>query len=43
VALLIAALSAEGKSIIQNIEQVDRGYQDIDGRLKKLGADITRV
>jgi UDP-N-acetylglucosamine 1-carboxyvinyltransferase len=33
VALLIAALSAEGKSIIQNIEQIDRGYQDIDGRL----------
>ncbi len=43
VALLIAALSAEGKSIIQNIEQIDRGYQDIDGRLKKLGADIKRT
>ncbi len=43
VALLIAALSAEGKSIIQNIEQIDRGYQDIDGRLKKLGADIIRI
>lgn len=43
VALLIAALSAEGKSTIQNIEQIDRGYQDIDGRLKKLGADITRI
>ncbi len=43
VALLIAALSAEGKSVIQNIEQIDRGYQDIDGRLKKLGADIQRV
>ncbi len=43
VALLIAALSAEGKSVIQNIEQIDRGYQDIDGRLKKLGADIKRV
>ncbi len=42
VALLIAALSAEGKSIIQNIEQIDRGYQDIDGRLNKLGADIIR-
>ena len=40
VALLIAALSAEGKSIIQNIEQIDRGYQDIDGRLISLGADI---
>jgi UDP-N-acetylglucosamine 1-carboxyvinyltransferase len=43
VALLIAALSADGKSIIQNIEQIDRGYQDIDGRLKKLGADIKRM
>ncbi|MEO8862560.1 MAG: UDP-N-acetylglucosamine 1-carboxyvinyltransferase [Ginsengibacter sp.] len=42
VALLIAALSAEGKSIIQNIEQIDRGYQNIDERLKNLGADITR-
>lgn len=43
VSLLIAALSAEGKSIIQNIEQIDRGYQDIDGRLIKLGADIKRI
>jgi UDP-N-acetylglucosamine 1-carboxyvinyltransferase len=43
VSLLIAALSAEGKSIIQNIEQIDRGYQYIDQRLKKLGAEITRV
>jgi UDP-N-acetylglucosamine 1-carboxyvinyltransferase len=43
VALLIAALSAEGKSRIQNIEQIDRGYQFIDERLKKLGAAITRV
>ncbi|HKZ65903.1 MAG TPA: UDP-N-acetylglucosamine 1-carboxyvinyltransferase [Chitinophagaceae bacterium] len=43
VALLIAALSAEGKSTIQNIEQIDRGYQYIDERLKKLGADIIRV
>ncbi len=43
VALLIAALSASGKSIIQNIEQIDRGYQDIDGRLKALGADIERI
>ena len=42
VALLIAALSAEGKSIIQNIEQIDRGYQNIDERLKKLGAEIVR-
>jgi len=43
VALLIAALSAEGKSIIQNIEQIDRGYQYIDERLKQLGADIRRI
>jgi UDP-N-acetylglucosamine 1-carboxyvinyltransferase len=42
-ALLIAALSAEGKSIIQNIEQIDRGYQYIDQRLQALGADITRI
>ena len=41
-ALLIAALSAEGKSTIQNIEQIDRGYQYIDERLRKLGADIKR-
>ncbi|MBK6828807.1 MAG: UDP-N-acetylglucosamine 1-carboxyvinyltransferase [Chitinophagaceae bacterium] len=43
VALLIAALSADGKSVIQNIEQIDRGYQDIDGRLKALGAEIKRI
>ncbi|MEO6135321.1 MAG: UDP-N-acetylglucosamine 1-carboxyvinyltransferase [Ginsengibacter sp.] len=43
VALLIAALSAEGKSNIQNIEQIDRGYQYIDQRLKSLGADIQRI
>lgn len=43
VALLIAALSAEGKSIIENIDQIDRGYQDIDGRLNALGADIRRI
>jgi UDP-N-acetylglucosamine 1-carboxyvinyltransferase len=42
VALLIAALSAQGKSVIQNIEQIDRGYQNIDGRLQSLGADIVR-
>lgn len=42
VSLLIAALSAEGKSVIQNIEQIDRGYQYIDERLRKLGADIKR-
>ncbi len=41
-ALLIAALSAEGKSTIQNIEQIDRGYQFIDQRLNALGASITR-
>jgi UDP-N-acetylglucosamine 1-carboxyvinyltransferase len=43
VALLIAALSAEGKSTIQNIEQIDRGYQQIDERLRKLGAQISRI
>jgi UDP-N-acetylglucosamine 1-carboxyvinyltransferase len=42
-ALLIASLSAEGKSVIQNIEQIDRGYQYIDERLRNLGADIKRV
>ncbi|MGN6267422.1 MAG: UDP-N-acetylglucosamine 1-carboxyvinyltransferase [Ginsengibacter sp.] len=42
VALLIAALSANGKSTIQNIEQIDRGYQHIDERLRALGAEITR-
>ena len=43
VALLIAAMSAEGTSTIQNIEQIDRGYRDIDGRLNALGARITRI
>jgi UDP-N-acetylglucosamine 1-carboxyvinyltransferase len=43
VALLIAALSADGKSVIHNIEQIDRGYQSIDIRLNALGADIQRV
>jgi UDP-N-acetylglucosamine 1-carboxyvinyltransferase len=43
VALLIAALSAEGKSTIQNIEQIDRGYQYIDDRLRQLGAQINRI
>lgn len=43
VALLIAALSADGKSVIQNIEQIDRGYQYIDERLRNLGADIKRI
>jgi len=43
VALLIAALSANGTSTIHNIDQIDRGYQDIDIRLKALGADIQRI
>jgi UDP-N-acetylglucosamine 1-carboxyvinyltransferase len=43
VALLIAALSADGKSLIHNIEQIDRGYQQIDQRLNALGASIKRV
>ena len=43
VSLLIAALSATGTSIIDNIEQIDRGYQDIDGRLRALGAQIHRI
>ncbi len=43
VALLIAALSADEKSIIDNIEQIDRGYQRIDERLRQLGADIQRI
>jgi UDP-N-acetylglucosamine 1-carboxyvinyltransferase len=43
VALLIAALSADGTSTIHNIDQLDRGYQHIDSRLNDIGADITRV
>ena len=43
VSLLIAALSAEGKSTIHNIDQIDRGYQNIDDRLRALGANIVRV
>ena len=43
VALLIAAMSAEGTSTIQNVEQIDRGYRDIDKRLNALGAKIIRV
>lgn len=43
VALLIAALSAEGTSVIDNVEQIDRGYQFIDKRLNALGADIVRM
>lgn len=43
VSLLIAALSAQGKSVIYNIDQIERGYQDIEERLRALGADIRRV
>jgi UDP-N-acetylglucosamine 1-carboxyvinyltransferase len=43
VALLIAALSAEGKSFIYNVEQIDRGYENIDERLNRLGAKIERI
>jgi len=43
VALLIAALSAEGTSIIHNVEQIDRGYQNIDQRLNAIGAQIKRI
>ncbi|WP_299527298.1 UDP-N-acetylglucosamine 1-carboxyvinyltransferase [uncultured Lutibacter sp.] len=43
ISLLIAALSAKGTSTIQNIEQIDRGYQNIDERLRAIGAKITRV
>ena len=43
ISLLIAALSAKGESVIQNIEQIDRGYENIDKRLRALGAKIERV
>jgi len=42
IALLIAAMSAKGKSVIENIEQIDRGYENIDDRLNLLGAKILR-
>jgi len=42
IAMLIAAMSADGTSRISNIDQIDRGYQNIDGRLNALGAKITR-
>ena len=42
IALLIAAMSADGVSRIDNIEQIDRGYQDLEGRLNRIGAKITR-
>ena len=41
--MIIAALIAEGKSVINNVYQVDRGYEKIEERLKKIGANITRV
>lgn len=43
IALLIAAMSAKGTSTISNIEQIDRGYENIDGRLNAIGAKIMRV
>ncbi len=43
IALLLAAMSAKGTSTIGNIEQIDRGYEDIDERLNRLGASITRI
>lgn len=43
IALLLAAMSAQGQSVIGNIEQIDRGYEDIDRRLNALGASITRI
>jgi len=43
ISLLIAALSAKGTSIINNIEQIDRGYENIEARLKSIGAKITRI
>jgi UDP-N-acetylglucosamine 1-carboxyvinyltransferase len=43
VSLLIAALSASGKSVISNINQIDRGYQNIDTRLNAIGAEIRRI
>jgi UDP-N-acetylglucosamine 1-carboxyvinyltransferase len=42
IAMLLAAMSAKGTSVIDNIEQIDRGYEDIDIRLNALGAKITR-
>jgi UDP-N-acetylglucosamine 1-carboxyvinyltransferase len=42
-ALVLAALSAKGESIIRNVSQIDRGYQDVAKKFKDLGADIVRV
>ena len=43
VSLLLAALASNGESTIHNIEQIDRGYQNIDTRLNAIGAKITRI
>ena len=43
IALLIAALSAQGTSVIDNIDQIDRGYEHIDEKLSAIGAEIRRV
>ena len=43
IAMLLAAMSASGTSTIDNIQQIDRGYEDIEGRLNALGAHITRA
>ena len=43
ISLLIAALSANGTSVIDNIEQIDRGYENIDERLQNIGASIERI
>jgi len=43
IAMVLAALNAKGQSIIHNISQIDRGYQDLEQRLRALGADITRI
>ena len=43
VSLLLAALAADGESTIHNVEQIDRGYQNIDSRLNAIGAQITRI
>ena len=43
VSLLLAALAADGESTIENVAQIDRGYQNIDSRLNAIGAQITRI
>jgi UDP-N-acetylglucosamine 1-carboxyvinyltransferase len=43
ISLLLAALIAKGESIVENIQQIDRGYERIEERLQKLGADIQRI